>query len=242
MSIDTLEQSSLERHDGSEQNTTPELGPSGEAIQRLEQSKLLTGEKMDILLVELGLKPANTHRFDSDIWFSGEEPQQINEKAFEDYLEVIRDAGLLIEVGPDLIVNPVEEITRGTDGEVMMTDSDTDWEALINEGQQRVERKVYIARTAEDLERVKLANETNDARLYGQSYGFPNSAIDAYVSNTTVSPDLVDGMTPEVRAFAQYGFSESNAPDEIATAQQWHDAVLDASPVIYKEVIDYSLD
>jgi hypothetical protein len=216
-----------------------ELGPSGEAIQRLERSKMEPSLKVDVLLVELGVKPATILNFSSGVWRPGEPAEQIDEAKFNMHLEAVRDAGLHIEVGADRLVNPAEDVTRGTDGQVMMMNSDRNWPALIQEGLQQVKRKLCIARSAEDLALVKLANETNDARLYGQAYGFPGTAVETYLRGEAISPDEVVGMPADVRPFAQYGFSASDSSAaEIAVAQTWHDAVLAASPSIYQEFVD----
>jgi hypothetical protein len=215
-----------------------ELSPSGEAIQRLEQFKIHPHQKVDILLVELGVKPATTLHINSRVWLPGEPVGTIDEVQFNRYMEAVRDAGLCIAVSAGRLVNPAQEVTSGTDGQVMMG-SDRDWQALIQQGQQQIRRKLYIARSPEDLELVRLANERNDAKLYGQAYGFPATAVEAYARGEAISPDEIVGMSADVRAFAQYGFSGSDSSsDEIAVAHSWHDVVRAASPKIYQELID----
>jgi hypothetical protein len=163
-----------------------ELGASRLAIERLEKLKLPAGDRVDVLLVMLGEKPATAITFSSSVTSEGEEPISINESNYSAYMDAVSDAGLLVEVSPDEIVNPSEELFRGTEGALWAESPDR--AQLRNEPPlQQTRRTVFLAKTPENLALVKEAQVKHDYRLYGKAYGFPETSTEAYSQHQAVS-------------------------------------------------------
>ncbi|HVQ44104.1 MAG TPA: hypothetical protein VMT30_04025 [Candidatus Saccharimonadia bacterium] len=215
------------------------LGPSGLAIERIEQARLFPKEKVDLLLVALGEKPATLHRLSSPAWAPGETQQGVPEDEFQAYMTAAEATGLAVEVGPDHVVNPAAEYIRGTDGEVVYRQNPSYWDARVAGGEQETWRTIFVARDQPTLEFIKAADAANDARALGQAYGFPETATDAYLAGHIEHASAVGESDPAVLAFAAYGLSPEHGAEELAVARRWADAVRQASPRIADELINY---
>ena len=87
--------------------------------------------------------------------------------------------------------------------------------------------------TPENAERLKAAFNKQDEYAKGIAFGFPVTAVEAFVRGEGISlpPTLSDD--PGV-AFAEFIFSPNHFQEELMVGDRWARAVRDASPTIYE--------
>lgn len=196
-------------------DTTPypeNLDPSVEAIEQLEKADLWIIDKRNLLLVELGEKPAAMPHVASEIWDDGDEPKAISNEERQKLEETASALGLLIDAGQD---------------------------KLLSVGNRRqLVRPYLIAKNQENLELLKEAYIKNDDTLYGQAFGYPETAIEAFVQNRHTGGDIIESGDADAIAFTDFSLSAENAENELATGKRWAEATKTASPQIYGQIME----
>lgn len=212
-----------------------ELDPA--VVEGLENLNVYPDFKAELLLVMLGKKPATDYRFSSRIWLEGqpEETEIHDTQTYQELVNRLGQSGLAYRVSPDEIIDPIQYLLSGTDGAIMRQDDEYDFEAVLAQHQRELRRVVWIGRTPEDVDRMEQAYKANDAKLLGQAYGFPDTAIQAYLAQNPIPYNEVGNYVsdPDARAFSKYVLSKDNWQDEIKVAQEWAKAIKVASPKIY---------
>lgn len=177
------------------------------AIEQLDCPDIAFGDKVDLLLVALGRRPATIIGAYSEAWNPGEQPSGAD-NSIEKYRVVAEKAGLTVLVGDSAIVDR-------------------------NDGKQEFLADLYVGVDKESAERLKVGFESGDDRLIGTALGFPPTAVEAYANNETGVhvPNAADD--PGV-AFAEFRLSAGHFQEELAVAEEWARAVHAASPTIYE--------
>jgi hypothetical protein len=216
-----------------------------EIVESLNALEVTDSEKITFLLIYLGEKPA-THLHRRAARRVPGEPERISDHTyFDQAVAWAEQSGLAYEVETE-VVNPAALPFKGTEGQWLRKKLDQagqleQAEAEIARGVEEDRLNLYLARDEIWLEKMKAAVKDNDPRLYGESVGFPDTAIDAYINQEAVGPGtLADQYPADVIAFAKYGISLENADAELTTAQRWADAVRQADPPLYERVLEHS--
>lgn len=214
---------------------------SAELIEGLNKLEIPDPDKVDILLVYLGEKPATHHRVMVAIREPGQAERTFDHAAFDAEVEWAKTAGLMYKL-TSRTINP-DAMWPGTEGEKLRASLEQSGrlaEQLAQEavGRQRDELDLYVARDEVRLAQMEAAHLEGDSRLYGESVGFPATAVDAYMDDHIVSPDTVTSLPASARPFAYYGFSPEHADAEVATAVRWAEAVRRTDPVLYQRRLD----
>lgn len=94
----------------------------------------------------------------------------------------------------------------------------------------------YVARSEDDLERLLEAMENDDERELGRCFGYPETAIQAYLGE--LPPFEGDKNSyGALRFFMMFEMSDEFLDDEISSAsRRWHDTVRRLSPRLYAEI------
>lgn len=195
-----------------------------ERIEGIENALIDIQDKIDMILILKDLKPASDISLYSEEWLEGEEEKEINSKKIEEIKSLLKKNGLLYE--------PFEEKT-------------IDW-YVDKDGQKvRKEKKFIIAKNEENLNLIKKALETGDEELFGRAYGFPQSAIEAYLGKRKIiDSNKLSGKIKQqdALAFSKFKLSKDNWQEELKKAKEWADAIKETSPKIYNEFMGIMKD
>jgi hypothetical protein len=97
----------------------------------------------------------------------------------------------------------------------------------------------YVANDQGWLERIAKADKQRDHRALGECFGFPETAIDAWMNGELL--DMQEGHRLAwqqgigVAAFLMWRLSRDHASEELETAARWSQAVQTASPQIFAQ-------
>lgn len=197
-----------------------EAGPSPEAIRRLEEAPLLAERKYSLLLASLGDKPMGMAAASSASWHDGEPEQSVPEETSRLILELVHDLGLHAHI--------LERTSSG--------DKD--------DGAVHQRFRIFTASHSPallDLIDTAFEQQSNEDKwMMGQAFGYPPTAIEAYVHGRGVSPRTVTDDL-ELLAFAQFKLSPEHAREELELGRRWANRVREISPVIYQEALEQAL-
>jgi hypothetical protein len=197
-----------------------------EVIEKVENYPHLDlQEKVELLLVLGGFKKANEQYFESEEWYDGQ-PQKMNdEEKIKSYEKLLEEIGLIFEKKRD--------ITKGNRAYI-----EDNYEFVRN-----IERVKYIfAKKKEDIEKYKKAGEEGSDELFGEVYGFPETAIKAFgrpnglIKYNELPEDI---RNDEAYAFYTFEMSRENFREEFETMKKWAEFVKQNSPKIYQDYIEY---
>ncbi len=194
-----------------------------ENTENIENSDLDIQEKVELLLVLQGLKPATEIAIYSEEWKKGKGEKEIALQDLKTVEDLIQKLGLYWRALEGKIVDSI--IADRKSGEF----------------NKRKEVNFLVAGSNQSLELLEKAYQDEDMKLFGKAYGFPDSAIEAACGGgEMVSQNklLDQGVDKEVIAFARFGLSRNNWKEEIKTAGKWAKAVKSASPKIYAEFME----
>lgn len=184
--------------------------PPTEAIAALEQSALFVPYKIDALLVSLGYKPATFRTVVSEAWNGNLDSTEVPEDEIQEYVDLTQNLGLYVRVQPE--------------------------EAPYIDEHPLPMRRILVADSPDNLARLQAAYDSRDPRLLGEVFGYPETAVDAYVTGSAVNPkDAMPDLDPVTQAFTQYKVSPDHVAEELATGERWAAAVQVASPNIFDE-------
>ena len=207
------------------QQEKKELSP--EFVKEVENSAFDPQDKMYILLVKAGLKPAAAVSFNARVWGHGKDERYVPEDITQESTDMIENSGLFRKIE-----------ANGGDRLGFTTPEGEDVEY------NREHVSYLIAHTQEDLDRIVLATEQENAELMGKAFGYPETAVDAF-SNKKQLLNL-DDLPKNVREspamlFCKFQLSVDNWREEIKQIQDWADFVKQTSPRIYNEMVELGM-
>lgn len=193
-----------------------ESGPSPEAIRQLETLPLLAERKVSLLLTSLGDKPMGVAGVASPAWFQGEPEPPIDTEVTESVVTVAHHLGLNAHI--------LERVSSG-----------------VNDGRVMHQRFQLVTASHSNtlLEMADTAFEqksNEDKWILGQAFGYPPSAVEAYVHERGISPRTITN-DPELIAFAQFKLSPEHSQQELEVARGWASRVREISPAIYQMML-----
>lgn len=192
-----------------------------EAIIQLEEfPDLWTPKKIELLLVVGDFKKATEIEFESEEWYDDGENRKVNEKAVQEFEELNKKLGLIFEK------------------QTIVTKSNRAYSEDEYQYVRNIERTTYlVAKTKDDIEKLRRADAGEDSSLYGEVYGFPKTSIDAFNNDEIAGiNDIPENIRKsEAYIFTTFMLSKNNWKEELETVKQWSDFVKKVSPKIHKE-------
>jgi len=180
-------------------------------------------EKVEILLVLGEFKQSNEQDFESEEWYDDQPPRHVDDKIIESFELLLKKTGLAFEKR--------KEIMKSRFGR-----AEDDFQFRRN-----IEGVRYIfSKTKEGVDKYKRAEEEQNDRLFGEIYGFPETAIEAYKKPGEKIKHVE--LSQEIRSHEAYEFlnfmpSRKNFQQEFETAIKWAKFVKQNSPEIYYQYL-----
>lgn len=227
MKFESTKEPSLDRID----KESAEKKENG-SIEKLEELSFPIEDKIELLLTWKELKKADDISIETKSWKEDEQPKHIDSKYVEQLENVIKDMNLFYTISPKQIV-------------------DSEYFYKTKDGQEKLEKieevVFYIAKRKENLDLLMKAIETEDDKLLGQLYGFPDSAVNAYLKgegqtlDTNLSSEIEKqgNISFDKFAFARFNLSKNNWQEELGTSEKWANEVKKTSPKLYNEYIEF---
>lgn len=103
-------------------------------------------------------------------------------------------------------------------------------------------QRFFVALSQYDAKRLKRADEEADGKVLGELFGFPKTAISAYISSNNPNSDLLRirdlGVDPkaECAPFCQFALSSDHWREELGVAQRWGEIIKEYAPTLYREI------
>jgi len=195
-------------------------------VKLIENTSFSIDQKVDILLVYAGVKPATLIDLVQDEYWSEQrvDTAEQNEELIESALKLF---------------NKLKLKSRSLDFELFPYIVKTETE---NNGIYYKERTpLIISRSEEIVNRFEKAIRLDDQREIGRCFGYPETAIQAYLGERDAFiGDFYEHNCVE-EFFTGFIFSKEYYLDEIKTSKRWHDLVKKLSKKIYKEIEDEDL-
>lgn len=216
--------------------------PNPEIIADLEQLDLHFSIKVELLLVYAGEKPATEWHWAQTIYYPNRPPDHRGRELFDQVVNWAIRAKLAYEVSEDR-VNTARVLFSGEEGRRLVKERTTkkrpvDTEAEISRSPEEDRLTLFVASDRDWLQKLRDADERRDPRLLGECFGFPRTAVDAYLFHRAIAPDRLRKIPVETKAFAQYMLSRDHTAEDLATAERWAAATSRLSPKIYADVIE----
>ena len=157
-----------------------------------------------------------------------EKLKQINKKNFNKIKGFLENSGLAIKLGKTTIVDsPFSyEKTKGK------------WIPA-----KREEFPIFVGKDKKSLDELKKAINSGKDKALGQAYGFPKSAIAAYIG--TKEKISVEDLPKDIKNKEWFPFvrfavlSKDNWKQELKTPKLWAKIVKKHSPKLYEEFIKF---
>ena len=200
-----------------------------EFIRNLEELPLTADDKMNLLLTKAGLKPASEINLIIKSWYEGGITEHMTDREVQETIDIIKESGLLFQLGEKII-----------EKESYQTEKEPSTEKFY----EREQMKVLISRSKENLDFLIEALKTKSDELLGKAFGFPQTAIEAFVDKREKLD--IGALPKEVREsdavlFSSPIISKDNWQEEIKQGQIYADFIKKVSPKIYKEMKTLSL-
>ncbi|MBU4204933.1 hypothetical protein KKH26_02015 [Patescibacteria group bacterium] len=198
-------------------NPKKEISP--ELVRAIEQEALHVDDKVNILLTKAGLKPASEITLTIRTWNEEENNKHMAEDDIQRDVWIIKELGIPVQFGSREVVEIVED----------------------NKKYHREEIRILIRKTQKDLDFLIEAQKSKDNELLGRAYGFPSTAVDAWVGkgkklDVRRLPKKI--RESEAMLFSSPTLSADNWRKEIEQGQRDADYIKGISPFIYKELIE----
>ncbi len=185
------------------------------------------GDKIDLLLMWSGLKPATDITIGKD-WEEGQQSLSLSEEEIYSAKKKLSENGFIFVDLPKEI-GAIEGI------------DESETEPSVK---YRYEQKhFFVARDETTAEALKNAYEKED-EIYGRLSGFPESAIKAYLEAEKNPTSLIEikDLPEEIRtqdfmAFATFKLSRKNWREELEVVKKWADTIKKINPALYEEAV-----
>jgi len=195
-----------------------------EEVERLEKSEMAIDNKINFLLTKSGLKPASEILLVIKTWHDEGLTEHMSEEEIQESLSIIQESGLPYHLKDREIIE-----------EPYMKKKEPDVERFY----EREQMKIIIGRSKEDLDFLERARESKSDEMLGKAYGFPPTAIEAFVGkrkrlNRRSLPLEIrhsDGII-----FSSPTLSQDNWQEEIKYGQRCGEFIKRITPKLYEEM------
>jgi hypothetical protein len=206
-----------------------------EAVRGLEAIDMRADHLVDFLLVLIGEKKGTNWWAYEKTSMPGLPDHQHYPTHVHQLADWARKSGLAVEIIPEHID------THGLRTDRRTGESIAQLYAWVPPAERQTTEQdrlmLYVARDQQWLEKLKTAERTDDDQALGEIYGFPPTAVAAFVDGTRIPPVEVT-PTPELAAFAAYMVSPDHAAEDVQTAQRWAGQVRELSPRLYAGMLE----
>jgi len=195
-----------------------------EIVEKLEGLEFLYDtDKIIFLLVFTGEKSGGhigiVYRLDTSDYT--EEEFRNRGRKLQDFLEENKVSYYSREIEPQ----------RATNGEIILKQLD-----------------FYLAKDIESLEKIKEAVDEHDERKFGLAMGYPQTAVEAFVSTEDpfTKPDLlfvepIEVEFSEERSFLFFRMSKEHWHEELEVVKRWARTIKEVAPQLYEEITSQPL-
>jgi hypothetical protein len=184
-----------------------------EKVEKIESAPIRVDDKVTLLLLIAGVKPAGETEIMGERWEKGEKPKHVDKSYIKDIECFLQDLDL-----PFKIAEPETK-----------ADDDTKFESI----------NIFAGKDEESLDNLSSAKTPEE---FGKAYGYPESTIDAYKNqeNSMMAWELPDEIrNSDFYPFIMYRLSTDNWHQEIETAKLWAETVKANSPEIFEEYSEF---
>lgn len=204
-----------------EQRVEEEINP--EFVKEVEGSVFSLEDKINILLVRAGLKPASFISIDVKVWNNDKVERSVPKESAEESSQMIERSGMAFIRYQKPEFTYEYEKPDGT---------------LAPYNHEFV--SFLIGKDEESVDSLARALNSGDDELKGKAYGFPQTAVDAWLGRRA-ELDRAQ-VAPEISESPAYLFtpgklSADNWQEEIKEGQRRADFIERVSPRLYKEFI-----
>ena len=192
----------------------PEINaPTDELLTELEEFEIPAPGKLDLFMVQIGVKPATELSYQTD-WHEpgGIDPDVEGREKLAKIIMYLDKSGLPYSV----------KSTRSGKAQTSI---------------------VYIGRNQEDLRRIIEADNPMDEAKYGRAVGYPDTAVEGYINNDMLSEEEFNRLVPqlELNVFTGMRLSREHWREELDVVKARLDAVKRTSPIILGQYIEHAL-
>lgn len=205
-----------------ESGTETEISP--EFLKKIEKSKLVIDDKVNLLLTKAGLKPASEIKLIIKSWYEGEFTEHMNEEETKEALEIIEKSGLPYQIEERKIIEEKYWTKK---------------EPEIEKPYKREQMNILVSRSKKELDFLIGALKSKNGELLGKAFGFPETAIEAFMGKrekldvATLPKEIRES---DVMLFSLPTLSKDNWQEEVKQGQLYADFIKKTSPVIYEEM------
>lgn len=179
-------------------------------------------QKALIIQVALGKKPATWQIYESEKWDKGTAKNGISSERWNNIDRMLSGLGLQyianVRLNDDIFAQP--------------SDGNQQWVELGD---------MFIAQTKEIATQLADAVQVKDDRCLGELFGFPTTAIDAYLSKDCVAidqrPEFTDTVTRNEMRFLNHMISKQHWHDELQYLPEFASDTQRISSKIYQDCI-----
>lgn len=205
-----------------ERGTETEISP--EFLKKVEKSKLIIDDKVNLLLTKAGLKPASEINLIIKSEYENKITEHMSEEDIQKVLNIIKESHLPFQL---------------KEKEIIKESYRTKKEPKIEKFYQREQMKILIGHSKDDLDFLIKALESKLDELFGKAFGFPATAIEAYMGKREKLDFSI--LPKEIREsnamlFSSPTLSRDNWQEEIKQGQQHADFIKKISSRIYEEM------
>jgi len=185
-----------------------------EKVEKIESASIRVDDKVTLLLLKAGAKPAGETEIISEQWKEGEKPKHIDKSYMENIERFLQDLELPFEIARAKIE------TKG-------------------DGKKFESINIFAGKDKESLDKLMSAKTPEE---FGKAYGYPDQSIDAFKDqeNSMMAWELPDEVKQsDFYSFIMYRLSKDNWQQEIETAKLWAETVKANSPKIFEEYSEF---
>lgn len=195
-----------------------------EEVERVEGSKMAIDDKINLLLTKGGLKPASEILLVIKTQDNEGLTEHMNEKEVREALSIVQKSGL-----------PYRVKDRETVQEPYWTKNEPNTQRFY----KREQMEILVGHSPEDLELLERALESKSGEIMGRAFGFPPTAIEAFVGKKEQLDRL--SLPQNIRysdgiLFSSPTLSKDNWREEIRQGQRYGEFIKKLSPKLYEEM------
>lgn len=219
-------------------------------IQKIEGSDFDIEERIDLVLVGAGVKPATEISYKGKTYSEANDRYIISQEEEETLMQTVKgfDIPFVFKSSLMTIEPPIklDEQVKQIKNKGFQIDADNIRE-LLESVKDTEYLYFYFGRD------IKLAVKLRDVMKLPQSereyeagilFGYPETAVRNFVENSVKSgvytpEELRPIYIPEeLRPFSHFVFSKDHAHEELSTPRLWHDTIKELSPRLYAELVN----